>query len=435
MSLISQLRDFLLPRRPPPDGPGGPDDPDDPPGPPPRPPRPQIAEGQLYREQSTPEVYVIHDGAKVWIPTPDALFNMGYDWSRVQVVPDGTLAPFQKITIESSSPTPGCLVFPPENHKYYALTNVASTTRVVSRGGEIRIIELRGWLRHVDDKCNASDPDFHYDLEVDAVWAESRGIDLNQIIKVGNILISPYDYGREPKAVICTPLIHVELNGWGFGSTLPGALKPTDWTFSGVAGEGCANVEWPFNPLRPSDEDFLPLHPVPAPDSLQSGQYVKIIGSLLSDEPHSNENDERDDAKEAWAGGRSHWDADNPARWTEIHPPDTIRVLEDRKPTETLKAVAVIAKNGFFSGEERFISADILAPPARPSTPHRLAYRELVGPETILESIDEGNANKDGARIDVFDDRIRIYVRVKGKSRLREPGKFKALYRVWWEAV
>jgi len=58
----------------------------------------QISEGKLYRESSKPEVYVIHDGKRIWIPTPDALFGMGYDWSQVKVVPDGSLNNFPIVT-------------------------------------------------------------------------------------------------------------------------------------------------------------------------------------------------------------------------------------------------------------------------------------------------------------------------------------------------
>ena len=46
----------------------------------------------LMREQSHAEVYFVYGGAKFWIQNPGALAALGFDWSKVQVVPDGTLA-------------------------------------------------------------------------------------------------------------------------------------------------------------------------------------------------------------------------------------------------------------------------------------------------------------------------------------------------------
>ena len=50
-------------------------------------------DGTLLRERSKPEVYAFYSGNKFWIPTPDALFIMGHSWSRVSLVPDGSLTP------------------------------------------------------------------------------------------------------------------------------------------------------------------------------------------------------------------------------------------------------------------------------------------------------------------------------------------------------
>ncbi len=75
---------------------------------------PQISEGRLYRERTAPEIYVIHDGKKVHVPTADALIGMGYNWSMVEVVPDGALNNFPCVKIPSASKTPSSLIFPPD---------------------------------------------------------------------------------------------------------------------------------------------------------------------------------------------------------------------------------------------------------------------------------------------------------------------------------
>ena len=39
--------------------------------------RAEVVEGNVYRENSSAEVYLISAGKKIWVPTPDALFAMG----------------------------------------------------------------------------------------------------------------------------------------------------------------------------------------------------------------------------------------------------------------------------------------------------------------------------------------------------------------------
>src|SRR5579871_6847778 len=53
----------------------------------------------LIREQSHPEVYLVFGGMKLWITSPPELFALGFDWSRVQVVPDGTLDAWPRATL------------------------------------------------------------------------------------------------------------------------------------------------------------------------------------------------------------------------------------------------------------------------------------------------------------------------------------------------
>lgn len=58
-----------------------------------------LSDGILYRENSRPEVYVIYGRAKFWIPNPDVFNAMGFSWSSVRVVPDGSLANISTIPI------------------------------------------------------------------------------------------------------------------------------------------------------------------------------------------------------------------------------------------------------------------------------------------------------------------------------------------------
>jgi hypothetical protein len=50
-----------------------------------------VPEGGLRKEDSNPRVFLIQNGAKRWVTSPDVLFGLGKTWSDVRVVPDGGL--------------------------------------------------------------------------------------------------------------------------------------------------------------------------------------------------------------------------------------------------------------------------------------------------------------------------------------------------------
>jgi len=239
-----------------------------------------IVEGGLYRETSTPEVYVIHDGKKVHIPTPDALFGMGYDWSVVQVVPDGTLNSFPRFNIPSASLTPGSLIFPPDrpstnpgtfDKSHYAL-KISSSTKVMSHSWvdwagfqEIQVAEIRGWLVDninplpADGKSNPEGVgfDWGFNLLPDYRWLKDNNIDINKVIKVGNIAaVSEKVLGTTAKSLLSIPFVDVEVNSWLFRGRTRTNLPnpPSDWI-------PFPNAVWPFNP-----------------PAISAGQYVRVFG-------------------------------------------------------------------------------------------------------------------------------------------------------------
>ena len=163
-----------------------------------------LVNGAIVRENSSPAVYGIFDGRRVFIPTPSALSAMGHTWGDVRVVPDGSLSDFPETRIASLSPTPGSLVFPPPNDpnpphygRHFVIPGVKGSIRVVSQSRNLSIAELRGWLHPVPPgNLINGEPgwnDYHYTLELDSAWAANQGIDLNQVLKVGNILEYPVD--------------------------------------------------------------------------------------------------------------------------------------------------------------------------------------------------------------------------------------------------
>ena len=412
----------------------------------------------LARENSRPEVYAITGNQKFWIPTPSALFAMGYTWKDVQVVPDGSLANLVTIQADSLAATPPSLVFPPDGtYKWYAVT-IPTAKQVTSRGSQVSLVELRGWLRMVSSGCNSPDPDWHYYLEVDPDWCDSQGIDMHRLITVGSILAigAPYDPVSSAYATVCVPCIQVEFTGWP-DTHHSYQAKPQDWNT--VNASGCPQVTWAYNPLHPNPSDPpLPVSaqdnaifdPVPGPSNPQPAPYVKVTGSLVTDEPHTSEaqvwtwlarqfnivrssDDEARAVRQAW-DSRPPTDPNNVARWTELHPPDGIWMLGTKMPKYTLRGVAVFARNGLFAGDQQALDVDIYPPGPRP-TGMQAAVQENVGSETNFSTIIEGNASKSGAAITTFPDHVHIHVKVQGQGGWGAPGKFKALYRVYWEPI
>jgi hypothetical protein len=98
-----------------------------------------IPEGSLRKEDSDPRVYLIENGTKRWVVSPNVLFGLGKDWGDVRVVPDGGLADvpagpdIHELTI-SVSPYPV-----PLNRVVSVVVNVKEADSGVSVGGQVRI--------------------------------------------------------------------------------------------------------------------------------------------------------------------------------------------------------------------------------------------------------------------------------------------------------
>lgn len=406
-------------------------------------------DGQLFREEGRPEIWLIRDGERLWIPNPYVMDALGLDWNAVQVVSAGTLdgIPRDRSWEPLGSRTPGSTVFVPlrvglfgwAGQIYYALP-LATTKRHVAWGSEVRTIELRGFIDPPGGP-NGKDPDFSYDLEIDVRWVLEHGIDVNELLRVGNILgIGHPDPGiSDPRAWCARPVIKMEIVGFPPNHQRE-RTHPPDWdrTFPGVVLEdetaGAANgqlVRWPFDPAAPPPNDT----------QIQGGEYVCVFGSLVSDKAHPPDPDKdpamRDAVLQWRTGGGNNYD--DQARWTELHPPDWIKILRPSEPaTQTLRGVTVVAPGTYpwRAPIESSLDVDINAPP-RPRADAILRVREIVGPETTVGTIVEGNASKNGAQITPLAsaDGIHVHVKVAGARSYTGggPGKFRALYWLYWD--
>lgn len=384
-----------------------------------------INEGELYRESSAPEVFVIHDGKKVHIPTPDALIGMGYDWSRVNVVPDGTLGNLPRFNVPSANPTPGSLLFPPDipsfgsiDKSHYAL-KVNTSQKVLSYSHvwpagfqEMQLVEIRGWLKDAINPLagdGAANPektgfDWSFNLFPDFQWLREKGIDVNKILKVGNIaVLCDIIVGTTSKKLVSRPFLGIEVNSWMWRDRRPLNMPnpPADWLHFTA-------TSWPFNP-----------------PSINAGKYVSVFGSLVTDTPHAS--------NAIWGGEVDRWQSawfqvpeneGHLARWTEIHPADLVQVIDDRPRQEEVFGLTLYAEDG----ETNSLVIDLQPPLPKPAGSWRAAFEQFIGPETQAP-----NPSCHFISVVKSTDSIRVSAQTCGASGTR--GRIRALYRLWWEAI
>jgi hypothetical protein len=346
-------------------------------------------------------------------------------------------------SVATVSELPPSSVFPPSapgsGDKWQYLVVRGTQTKTVN-GAAVELIELRGWLRELNTGCYHDDPDWHYEFEPDPDWLDQLGLKLTDIIRPGNILNIKTHATPDPQTwrnLLTVPLIHVELNGWR-PSDYSGVASPApDWGFENADPGACPGVSWAFNPVNP----------LPTQGALVEGQYVRIVGSLLTDEPHARGDPgqgvntfmclnfgicgtsslEHTKVKNELMEGYAATDPNNPMRWTEIHPPDVIAWLDTRAQTNTVRAVLLDA-----AGETQTADFDIPAPGPAPSPCAGLQCQEtIIGAVTDLRTVIKGNRDLTGGAMTNFSDHFHIYVATQASNG--GLGKFGAIYRVYWQ--
>jgi hypothetical protein len=356
---------------------------------------------------------------------------------------------------DSHNPSPPSLLFPPDGNKWYVRTEFPRLHIVVAPNGRtVCIAELRGWLRSVGTGCNEGDPDWHYTIELDPAWIDGLGISLEALLRPGDVINNLADGGgvaseikqrTSSRALYLQPMIHMELDGWQRTDKDRGNPPlPASWTFKNECNGGA--TVWPFNPRNPKAGD----------PPLAAGQYVRVVGSLVTDEPHLSRNwfatntvlqygqsgydqikqwfgqetadlGQTNAIKVMW-GGTTESDPNHPARWNEIHSPDYIGVLASPDLRETVRCIAVVAKNGPTAGDTEGITVEIPVPPGRPTRWHAVGYGRLLGPSTVMITVKT-------EQVTLLPDGVRVHVEVQGQGGLGSHGKYFGIYRVGWRGI
>ena len=363
------------------------------------------------------------------------------------------------VSWKSHNSNPPSLLYPPDGAKWWARTGLAgATATTASNGRSVAIFELRGWLRNVEGGCN-QDPsaDWRYDLEPDPEWFDWIGLPLQSFLFPGDVLRAQEISATQGEVVARTgrakygePLVHIELDGWPRSDARSGGnpALPSTWSTRNECILGADAVVWPYDPRNP----------VGGPNALSAGQYVSVIGSLVSDEPHMMQKwfltdwmlrfgygstarffgalygkDAIDTAwnnamKWLWGPNLADSNPSHPARWNEMHSPDYFDIQAPRDLVETVRSVALVAQNGFFSGDTEELTAEV-APPAR---------TRWYGSPILCQAARGAATNSSTVTADeitILSDKVRIRAQVKGQGGMGASGKFHAVYRIGWQPV
>jgi hypothetical protein len=398
-------------------------------------PNPVLSEGKLYKEVSRPEIYVLYDGKKIHIPTLAALGFMGHTEADVTTVVDGALNGWPRFTFPLGK-TPGSLLWPPTKDRanYAPLRKIPGSTVIPTRGFLTTVGEIRGWIRTAPDlQCH--EDDLKMALELDSEWAVRQGIDLHDLLWVGNVYLGIVYPGHTNRAMITVPVIQLEINSFSFKGVYSDEDQkpPPDWTTALdcdpplPAWRRTSKVWFPFDPTFST---FLPDLPgISGAQPAGPGVYVRVVGTLLTDNPHAwNPADSWYSAARDWHPGVNPMtDVRHLARWTEVHPPDLVEpvVRDPSLPMAKLAAIGLVAAPMECQAAALDLSPDQPRPPGA-----SLGWEELRGPETFWPN---GENASNRSTITDLGDRIAVRARVCGGGLGGSPGRFKAFYRVWWK--
>jgi hypothetical protein len=265
-------------------------------------------------------------------------------------------------------------------------------------------------------------PDSAPDLRADDVSesdGSSRGIDLNSMTLPGNFCADFDVIGFDRSTCVVG-----ELNAWhdkdtgrSFGTWVVGrGPAPAGWvqiTFSGDS-----NAFWPYDPRKPVRGDALN-------DPLKEGDYVVMKGTLWQDGAHG--------LSPCWDLGPT----EGHNAWLELHPVDWIERRNDLKPQKAIASGMIEVCNpvpppgsgGDPVADQSIVINSLPADVAPRPDGSTLHYDELIdGRFTDMAGVDFHTVTVVGDRLEV---KVRVHRRTENGKEL--PGRFKAVYRLWWE--
>lgn len=216
---------------------------------------PAIQDGLVYKEVSRPEIFLIKNGKKLWIPSPDALANLGFTFNQVTVLPDGALTPLERLP-DLNGPLLDALLMPvdtgvkpsrvffvdpdQELRLYPACSSpvfdwwcIANYHPTGSSKNPRSIVKhdvfVAGWIRKNDPNCKGGgdgtnplcDEDYHYQLIVDVDFIDAMYGPNGLISSLANFRLP-----GNPAAAATLPFADMDEYGKNRGVTVNSFILP-----------------------------------------------------------------------------------------------------------------------------------------------------------------------------------------------------------------
>jgi hypothetical protein len=320
----------------------------------------------------------------------------------------------------------------------------------------IERVEIRGWVTSIEgfeddghEYVFVVKLDLDWDLSacpsagitpINSLDALSQAVTPHNLIAIGGGQIASnngkgFVYGG-PDALV----VKVEVNGWEERSPSDWPGVPLGWEpHDNNAGQPgyVRGTHWIYDPLRPPG--------TPANSMLKPNDYVRIVGTLWEDDPHTSQSSgTAHDAQECWDEGFNHtgisFDGHTFGRgWFEMHGVDFMAVLSPAeatrpvRPPETASTFSVLT----LCGGAQVTDWPIDAPGGMPPTPDA----EVDYQPRYIPDFNAGNEDpplKVEKHTDRTGDTSGIWVSVGAPNFTdangqRRNGKFMALFRVFWK--
>ena len=416
----------------------------------------------LVRETSSPRVYFVCGGTKMWIPDPTEFAAVGFRWDKVSTVPDASLINFVDRPFLPPAPIKASDVFLaplkdcsnwrsilPWNYGRW-FPNCQALESLTARN-----VLVAGWLSK-DPEVNLRTvgcEDVHYNLTLDPGFVERMyGPGGLSTLLDGRFYKGNLAGDSEAPATVQMPQlptedrseidgkskgvtfnsfilpgndddIHGELNAWHeTNTTADSGQRPIFWPHHfigrGPAPQGWTQVPvdgWPPPDLDPGGKPVYtkdsPWFPwdiyAPGGDRLHAGDYVLMRGPIWQDVRHG---DGASPETSAWHAGATL----GHEGWVEMHPIDWIVRLQAR-PMGVRKTVGRVAWATFPGQDATAGEPTEIWPGFAPSTiTNHLSVRGVQ--EVIDGRCSDMGTVMPGARWESFEDHVVVSARVTGTA-------------------
>jgi IPT/TIG domain len=388
----------------------------------------------------------------------------------------GTLVPPRKVSCgnlvklkaspqSSNTPSPGGLCLPcfiRDSATWSSCDPTCCRSKATDAQGNrpaIEKVEIRGWITYIDGFEDDGD-EYVFNVRLDLDWdpsaCPSAGITSINSLDALSQAITPHNLARIGGGQIVSSnskgfayggseslVVKVEVNDWE-------GRSPSDWP--GVPGAGVldgwqpydnsgqkgykSGRHWIYDPLRPPG--------TPAGAVLKVNDYVRIVGTLWEDDPHTSDSSNAHDAQVCWDEGFNHtgisFDGHTFGRgWFEVHGVDYMAILwpaeapKPPRPPETASTFSVLS----LCGGARVTDWPIYAPGGTPPTPDAEVDSQIryipdfnagdADPRLKVDNQTDRTGDTSGVRVSVG---VPNFTDANGQQR---NGKFMALFRVFWK--